>query len=177
MMGLIHRLVKPLDGMEAAGSAVMPLLARLVFAGTLLIYFWNSAGTKLAGLFTIDFGAYAQIFPKKFEAAGYDTSMMSAFDALVVYAAAYGEYILPALIIIGLFTRLASLGMIVFVVVQSLTDIYGHGLDATTIGAWFDRFSNSLIADQRAFWMFLFIYLVFYGGGALSVDRVIAGKR
>ncbi|MEO1563673.1 MAG: DoxX family protein [Pseudomonadota bacterium] len=176
-MGLIKRGIEPVDGMHRAGDAVMPLLARLVFAGVLLIYFWNSAGTKLDGLFTIDFGAYAQIFPKKFEAAGFDTSMMSTLDALIVYAAACGEYILPALIILGLFTRLASLGMIVFVIVQSLTDIYGHGIDAATIGAWFDRASNSLIADQRAFWMFLFIYLVFYGGGALSVDRLIAVKR
>ena len=60
-----------------------------------------------------------------------------------------------------------------FVVVQSLTDIYGHGADEKTIGAWFDRLSDGHIMDQRAFWMFLLLVLVVKGGGSLSLDRVI----
>ena len=176
MTGFLKRLVLPIDGLDVAGSVIMPTLARFVFAATLLIYFWNSAGTKLAGLFTLDFGSYAQIFPKKFEAVGYDPSAMSAFDSLIVYAGTYAEYVLPALIIVGLFTRFAALGMIGFIAVQSLTDIYGHGVDAKTIGAWFDRFSDSLIVDQRSFWVFLLLYLVFAGAGPLSLDRLIGAR-
>ena len=52
---------------------VVPSLARLVFAGVLLIYFWNSARTKIGdGLFGFlhpSDGAYIQIFPKAAEAA------------------------------------------------------------------------------------------------------------
>ena len=176
MNGVLKRLFLPVDGLDIAGTAIMPTLARLVFAGTLLMYFWNAAGTKLTGLFTLDFGSYAQIFPKKFEAVGYDPSAMSAFDSLVVYAGTYAEYILPALIVLGLFTRLAALGMIGFIIVQSLTDIYGHMIDEKTLGAWFDRFSDSLIIDQRSFWVFLLLYLVFAGAGPLSLDRLIAGR-
>ncbi|MEM0977120.1 MAG: DoxX family protein [Pseudomonadota bacterium] len=176
MNALINRLVDPVPALGHSGNEFMPLAARLVFAGTLFMYFWSSAKTKLAGVFTIDFGAYAQIFPKKFEAVGYDLSQMSALDSLIVYAAAYGEFVLPLLIVIGLFTRLSALGMIVFVIVQSLTDIYGHGVDEKTIGAWFDRFSDSLIVDQRSLWVFLFLYLIFYGAGSLSVDRVLGGR-
>ena len=158
---------------ERLAPGVLSTLARLVFAGTLLIYFWNSAKTKISGIFTLDFGAYAQIFPKQFEAAGYDPSAMGLYHKLVIFAGTYAEFILPALIVLGLFTRLAALGMIGFVIVQSLTDIYGHGSDAETIGAWFDKASDAHIMDQRAFWIFVLIYLVMRGGGPLSLDRLL----
>ncbi|MEM9716656.1 MAG: DoxX family protein [Pseudomonadota bacterium] len=177
MKAIIDKLIEPHMALPAIGSAIMPLLARLVFAGVLLIYFWNSAGTKLEGIFTLDFGAYAQIFPKKFEEVGYDLSQMSMLDTLIVYAGTYTEYLFPALILVGLFTRLAALGMIGFIGVQSLTDIYGHGIDAATIGTWFDRASNSLIVDQRAFWVFVLIYLFFRGAGAISLDRLVLGRN
>lgn len=155
---------------------LLPTLARLVFAGVLLLYFLNSGMTKLgdgiAGIWTPSVGAYAQIFPKAIEAAGYDTEALSLFHTLVVLGGTWAEFILPVLIIIGLFTRLAALGMIGFVVVQSLTDIYGHGA-ADALGAWFDRFPDAVILDQRAFWVLMFLILVFKGAGPLSVDRAL----
>jgi putative oxidoreductase len=80
------------------------------------------------------------------------------------------------LIVIGLFTRLAALGMIGFVVVQSLTDLYGHGGIAhpETLGTWFDKVPDSVILDQRAFWMLVFVTLVIKGAGALSLDRMLS---
>ena len=60
--------------------------------------------------------------------------------------------------------------MIGFVIVQSLTDIFGHGGET---GAWFDNLSDAAILDQRAFWVFLLLYLVFKGGGPISADRFI----
>lgn len=162
---------------ERATGWALPTLARLIFAGTLLMYFWSSASTKLTGIFTLDFGAYAQIFPKKFEQLGYDPSQFGALDRLIVLAGAYAEYVLPLLIVIGLFTRLAALGMIGFVIVQSLTDIYGHGADTTTIGSWFDRASDALIVDQRAFWMLALIILVLKGAGPLSLDHLLNARR
>ena len=167
---------------EAYAPVVLPTLARLVFAGVLLIYYWNSGVTKLggeglAGLFSPSFNAFAQIFPKGAEAAGYDITQATLFQKLVILAGTWAEFILPVLVVIGLFTRLAALGMIGFVVVQSLTDIYGHSADAETIGAWFDGASGSLIMDQRAFWVFLLIYLVFRGAGPISVDHLLARRR
>ncbi|WP_292288651.1 DoxX family protein [Marivita sp.] len=166
--------------LERALDGVIPLLARFVFAATLLIYFWSSAMTKLGdgltGLVLPSDGAYAQIFPQQMDAVVYDVSQLSVFHWLVVVAGTWAEFILPMLIVIGLFTRLAALGMIGFVSVQSLTDLYGHGgiAHAETLGAWFDRVPDSAILDQRAFWMFLFVTLVIKGAGALSIDRILS---
>jgi putative oxidoreductase len=179
---------------------VMSTLARLIFIGTLAAYYWKSAFLKLsvnpnAGLeegagwisslisFFVNLptnltsppslGAYAQIFPKQMEAVGFDPSQLSTFHTIVVAAGTWGEIIVPFLIIIGLFTRAAALAMVVFVVVQSVVDIIGHGADAATRGAWFDGDPGGLIFDQRAFWIFLLLYLVMRGAGPLSVDRLL----
>ena len=155
---------------------LLPTFARLVFAAVLLLYFWNSARTKLGeGLFGFllpSDGAYIQIFPRQFEAVGYDVSQFGNIHWLVVTAGTWAEFVLPALILLGLFTRLASIGMIGFVIVQSLTDIFGHHADAKTIGLLFDRDSGSLILDQRMLWAVLLLVLVVKGAGPLSLDRI-----
>jgi putative oxidoreductase len=168
------RIQEALLRVDRIGDALLPLAARLVFAAVLLGYFWASGMTKLDGVFTPSLGAYAQIFPRAMEAAGYDASQMGALRTLIVLAGAWAELILPALIVVGLATRLAAFGMIGFTIVQSLTDIIGHKAGPDTIGAWFDRASESLILDQRAFWVLLLLVLVLKGAGAISVDRLVA---
>lgn len=164
-------------GADRQADWILPTAARLVFAGVLFSYFWTSAGTKLDGLFTPSLGAYAQIFPKAFEAAGYDVGQMGLWQTLVVLAGAWAEVALPVLIVLGLFTRLAALGMVGFVLVQSLTDIIGHGAGPGTIGAWFDPAADALILDQRAFWMLLFLVLILKGAGPIAADRVLAATK
>ena len=104
------------------------------------------------------------------------TSQFGIFHWAVVWSGTVAEFILPILLLLGLFTRLAALGMIGFVFVQSLTDIYGHGADEKTIGAWFDRFSDAHIMDQRAFWVLMLLILVIKGAGPLSLDRILKGS-
>ena len=159
---------------DSQADWLLPTLARLVFAGVLLGYFWSSALTKFAGPFTPSVGAYAQIFPRAFDAVGYDPSQLGLWHWAVVMAGAYAELILPALIVLGLLTRLAALGMAGFVVVQSLTDLYGHSAAA---GAWFDRASDAVILDQRAFWLLLLLVLVLKGPGPVSADRALRVER
>ncbi|WP_022702926.1 DoxX family membrane protein [Pseudorhodobacter ferrugineus] len=172
-----HRVANGLDGL---GAHVLPVLARLAFAGVLLFYFWASASTKLGpGLFGFlmpSDGAYIQIFPETTEAFGYDFGQFGVFHWVVVTTGTLAEFILPLLIVLGLFTRLAALGMIGFVAVQSIVDIHGHGVGGDTLGALFDRASGALIWDQRTLWVFLLLVLVLKGGGALSVDRIL-GRR
>ncbi len=164
-------------GVARHAGELLGLLARLTFAAVLLRYFWASGATKLGdgvfGFLTPSTGAYAQIFPKAMEAVTYDTSQLSVFHWLVVVAGTWAEFLLPLLIVIGLFTRLAALGMIGFITVQSLTDLFGHGgiEHAETLGAWFDRMPDSVILDQRALWVFVLLSLVMLGGGWLSADR------
>lgn len=171
-------------GAWAAGQTdrlLTPLLsplARLVFAGVLWGYFWTSALTKVGdgplGLLFPSAGGYVQIFPRAMEAVGYDASKLGLWHWAVVVAGTWAELLLPLLIVAGLFTRLASLGMIGFIAVQTATDVLAHG---AAVGAWFDAASDAPIADQRALWILLLLVLVARGGGALALDRLLPGPR
>ena len=81
------------------------------------------------------------------------------------------------MILAGLFTRLVELGMLGFILVQSLTDIWGHGVMGDDLGRWFDAASGSLILDQRGLWAFLLIALFFTGAGPISLDRLLLRVR
>jgi len=177
MQALISLHARIFDALETHIAPVLiPTLARFLFAASLMIYYWNSGLTKLgdgiSGLFNLSFGAYGQILPRMFEAVGYDASQLGTLPKLLVLFGTWAEFILPALILIGLFTRLAALGMIGFVFAQTWVDIMGHGAE---MGAWFDRFANGLI-DERGFWVFLLVVIVLRGAGPLSVDALL-GRR
>ncbi|QLF68127.1 DoxX family protein [Peteryoungia desertarenae] len=157
------------------------LMARFVFVAVLFGYYYNSFATKVGegvvGFFQIRPSAYYQIALPAVEAAGGNVSAVSFFPwGLMVIAGTYGEFILPILIVLGLFGRLAALGMIVFILVQTLVDITVHMVDAATIGALFDRFPDSLIMDQRLLWIFPLLYLFVKGPGLLSVDALLARR-
>lgn len=175
LLNLYDRLTSPLSRLDA----MLPVLARFVFAAVLLPYFWASGLTKLGdgvlGIFQPSVGAYAQIFPRATEAVGYDVSQLPPWHGIVVLAGTWAEFLLPALLLLGLFTRIAALGMIGFITVQSLTDLYGHGgiEHAATLGAWFDRMPDGVILDQRALWVFVLLVSAIKGAGALSLDRVM----
>jgi len=167
---------------ELAGDWLMGLVARLAFSSVLLAFFLNSAATKLGsgfpGLLIPAAGAYAQILPSVAEAAGYDVSKIALFPyGLIAFAGTYAEILLPLMILLGLFTRGASLAMIGFIAVMTIVDIAFHGVDATTIGMAFDRVQNSPIADQRVLWVVPLIYLALNGAGRFSVDTLLVRWR
>lgn len=178
LIALQDMLFRPLTKLDA----LLPLIARFIFAATLLVYFWRSGLTKLGdgilGLFQPSLGAYAQIFPRAMEAAGYDVTQLGFFHTLVVLAGTWAEFLLPLLIIIGLLGRAAALGMIGFIAVQSLTDLVGHGAwnDPKVLGAWFDGAPDGIILDQRLFWVFTLAIIVIKGTGPLSLDRLLKAK-
>ncbi|WP_370311077.1 DoxX family membrane protein [Sagittula sp.] len=162
--------------LDLLSGPLTPLLLRAGFAATLLGYFWKSAGTKVfdrqgtEGIFdilTLESGVYAQMFPRQFEAAGYDPSKLSALHDLIAYAGTLAEFVLPLLIVLGLLTRLAALGMTGFVIVQTATDVLGHGADP---GRLFDARYD--LIDERTLWVTLLMLLVLRGAGALSLDRL-----
>ena len=161
---------------------LLPLLARGVFATSLLIYFWTAGVTKLGpglfGFLSPAAGAYIQILPRAMELVNYDPDQLNTWHHIVVLVGTWAEFILPALIVLGLVTRFAALGMIGFITFQSLTDLYGHGgiTQPATLGAWFDKLPDGLILDQRAFWIFTLLVLVLKGGGILSLDRIFGYK-
>lgn len=157
------------------------LVARFAFASVLFVYYYHSGTQKLGdGLFGFlnpTLGAYASILPQQFEAAGYDPAAVAFFPwYLIVVAGTLGEIILPILVVIGLFSRIAALGMICVVFVQSYVDIVGHGLDEPSIGAMFDRLPDAIIYDQRLMWVTILVLIVVNGPGKLSLDHLL-GRR
>lgn len=160
------------------GTWFLGLAARLTFASVLLFYFWNSATTKLGDgplgfLYPAD-GAYAQILPTLLEKVGYDTTMIEFFPyGLIVLLGTWAEFLLPLMIALGLFTRASSLGFIIFIGVMTYVDITGHHVAPETIGHFFDRIQNSMIADQRLLWVFPLFYLTLRGAGSVSLDWVL----
>lgn len=192
-------------------------LARLVFAGVLLMYFWNAGVRKLGsgfeGLFaapdtgwpaivgqdylaflsawfeeiwarlgvllTPSDSAYITILQSRYEEAGYDPANLTQLERIIVHMGTYGEVILPILIVVGLFTRIAAVGMIVFIAVQTYVDVAIIGLPPADVGAWFDGTATSIIWDQRSLWFFVLIVLVVKGPGPFSLDGLLGrlGRR
>ncbi len=156
------------------------LAARLVFSSVTMVFFLNAAKTKVGSGFPDilipQIGAYAQILPPVAEAAGYNPENIAFFWKVVVLAGTYAEFLLPVLILVGLFTRLASVAMIGFIAVMSVVDVWFHQLDAASIGAMFDRLPTALIFDQRLLWVFPLVYLAIKGAGRLSIDGLLASR-
>lgn len=118
LINLHHRVFAAIEGQA---HVLIPAFARLIFAGTLFMYFWNSGLTKLGDAFlTPNINAYIQIFPRAFAEAGYDPSALSPLATPIVLLGTWSEFILPILLVIGLFTRIAALGMIRFVAVANM---------------------------------------------------------
>lgn len=152
-----------------AGRDALALASRAMFVVLLLPYYLGSALTKIDGV-GLSAGAFAQILPPIAEQYLYDTSAIPFFPwHLVVWAGTLAEFVLPILIVVGLFTRLAALGMIGFVVVQTIVDVAFHG---AALGALANGLPGELI-DQRLLWVFVLGVMVFAGGGLASVDRLI----
>lgn len=178
MITAIVRLHETVFGMieRVLNGWFLGLLARFAFAAVLLVYFLNSAMTKVGPGLAVADNAYYQIVPPIIEAAGYDVANVAFFPwKIIVFLGTYSEFILPVLIVVGLFTRIAALGMIFFVLVQSYVDVTIHQIGAEATGAWFDRFPDAAVMDQRLLWVVPLIYLVVKGAGALSLDRVAYG--
>jgi len=150
------------------------LLARFVFASTLYIYYLNSAKTKIGdglfGFLHITDGAYIQIVGPAFEAAGYDSSALPLPAHIMVVMGTYGEFIMPVLVILGLFSRIGAAGLIVFILVQTYVDATAHQV---VLGALING-QPSEILDQRLYWIVPLVYVMLKGGGTISLDTLLS---
>lgn len=171
VIGGYARLESKMDAL--GGRDVIGIASRALFVLLLLPYYVNSAMTKIDGV-GLSAGAFAQILPPIAEQYLYDTSAIPFFPwHLIVWAGTLGEFVLPILIVAGLFTRLAALGMIGFVVVQTVVDVVFHG---AALGGLANGLPTELI-DHRLLWVSLLAALVFAGSGKLSVDRFLSRRR
>ena len=104
---------------------------------------------------------------------GYNPSALGPLARSTVLFGTWAEFLLPILLALGLFTRLAALAMAGFVAVQTWVDVMGHG---SALGALFDRHADGLI-DIRALWLFPLIVLILKGGGPLSLDAILSHRQ
>jgi len=143
------------DRIAAALSARLPeslalLFLRIVLAGI----FWRSGQTKIADghWFAISDSTYFL-----FETEYSGVPLLSPDLAAIMAASA--EHILPVLLVLGLFTRLAALGLLGMTMVIQIF-VYPD--------AWW---------SEHALWVAMQLVLLVRGAGLFSLDRLLAGKR
>ena len=151
------------------GGDVLQILARLTLAGV----FWRSLLTKVevTKLFTYteminDFAverAHVRLpsFPLEMKPATlyqfeqYDLPLLSPGAA--AWMATLGEFLLPLMLVFGVFTRLSAVGLLIMTLVIELFVIDG--------GWW----------GTHALWVVMAGYIIAHGPGRVSVDHV-AGR-
>ncbi len=142
----------PFDGVRCAGEAipawVLPLLQRLAIASV----FFMSGRTKLEGLFTITDSTFF-LFESE-----YQVPLISSHTA--AYLATTAEHLFPALLVLGLFTRLSAAALLVMTLVIQVF-VYAD--------AW----------PTHLTWAALLIPLIARGGGRFSLDCLmgVPGER
>jgi putative oxidoreductase len=145
--GAVGRVEKALSSIPAA----LPLLAlRLALA----VPFYTSGLTKWNGFLQLSDGARF-LFAEEFKLHVFGSAFAYPFPVAAATLAGIGEIALPILMVLGLGTRFAALGLLVMTVVIQLT----------IPGGW---------ANFHLPWAAMALALVVYGGGTLSLDRQVS---
>jgi putative oxidoreductase len=153
----MHRLAHLLDRADAMIRVLAPhWLVQLALRLALAVPFWRSGVNKWDGflqlndvavlLFTSEFKLHLPGGPYAYPAPG-----------LVAFASGVAEVGLPVLLVLGLGTRLAALGLLVMTVVIQLTVPEGWPVHIT--------------------WAAMALAIMAWGPGRLSIDGVWRGAR
>ena len=132
-------------------SCLVFVFVRIVLAGV----FWRSGRTK------IEEGSWFRIGDNTYELFRTEYAEVPLPPELAAVLATTAEHVLPALLVVGLFTRLSALGLIGMTMTIQLF-VYPE--------AWW---------TEHALWMALALVLVVRGGGLFSLDSLVArrGRR
>ncbi len=156
-MGGGLKLLAPLRRVEswiASIPAALPLLAlRLALA----IPFYKSGLTKWDGFLQLSGGAQ-YLFGQEFKLHIFGAQYPYPFPMAAAYGAGIAEIVLPILLVLGLGTRFAALALLAMTAVIQITVPEG----------W---------ANFHLPWAAMALTLAVYGGGALSLDRLIGLGR
>lgn len=133
--------------------AALPLLMLRV---ALAVPFLRSGLTKWDGFLSLSPGA-KYLFANEFRLHLLGQAFPYPFPLAAAWGAAIGEVAFPVLLVIGLFTRFAALALLGMTIVIQLTVPEG----------W---------ANFHLPWAAMALALVAYGGGPLSLDRLLRGS-
>lgn len=146
LIGLLRRA----EALIAAIPEALPLLA-LRFA--IAVPFFKSGLTKWDGFLTLSPGARF-LFEQEFRLHIFGSEYPYPAPVLAATLAGIGEIVLPILLVLGLGTRFAALGILAMTAVIQLTVPEG----------W---------ANFHLPWAAMALTLAVYGGGPLALDRPI----
>lgn len=122
-------------------------LVQLALRGGLAGVFWSSARTKVEGLITVSENTF-YLFEDEYRLPLLDPEVAA-------YLATYAKHVLPIMLIVGLGTRLAALGLSVMTLAIQLF-VYPDAFLSAHFG-WFD----------------LALGVMAYGPGKLSIDWAV----
>ena len=140
--------------MLAAIPASIPLLALRI---ALAVPFFKSGLTKWDGFLTLSAGAH-YLFEEEFKLHIFGSQIPYPFPVAMATAAGIGEIVLPILLVLGLGTRFAALGLLAMTAVIQLTVPEG----------W---------ANFHLPWAAMALALVVYGGGRFGLDAWVLPER
>jgi putative oxidoreductase len=145
-MNLLHRI-------ESLIVSLVPTwLVSFVLRCGLAIPFWKSGLTKWDG-----FGQLSEtpvlLFENEFLLHILGKTYNFPFPTVMAYASSIGEIILPILVVLGLFTRLAALGLLFMAVIIQLTFPDAWPLHLT--------------------WAAMAVGVIYIGGSKLSLDQFL----
>jgi putative oxidoreductase len=144
------QLIARADHLLAAIPTALPLLALRI---ALAIPFWRSGLTKWDGFLNLSSGA-RYLFAEEFRLHILGQAFAYPAPLTMAFLAGLGEVILPVLLVLGLGTRFAALGILAMTVIIQLTVPDG-------------------LVNFHLPWFAMALALVVYGGGGLSADRLI----
>ena len=127
------------------GDGLLALIARAAIAAV----FFQSGRTKVTGFLTIKDGTYI-LFEREYK-------IPLVPPDIAAHMAAYAEHFFPLLLVLGLFTRSAALGLLGMTTVIEIF-VYPD--------AW----------PTHLTWAGLLLFLVGRGAGAISLDRLFGIK-
>ena len=124
------------------GHDLLALVSRISIAAI----FYFSGRTKVDGFLTVTDAAY-ELFRSEYK-------LPLITPEIAAHAATYAEHLFPLLLVLGLFTRLSALALLVMTVTIQVF-VYP--------AAWPTHLS----------WAALLLYLIGRGGGSFSLDRLM----
>ena len=144
------RISKALTAPIAALDKIPTDLVQLTLRGGLAGIFWNSARTKVDGLLTISDNTYF-LFEEEYRLP------LIAPD-LAAHLATYAEHLLPVMLVLGIWSRFAALGLFIMTLTIQLF-VYPDAFLSTHFG-----------------WFALALAIIARGPGRVSIDHLIGTK-
>jgi putative oxidoreductase len=129
-----------------------PAVALLALRLALAIPFWRSGLTKWDGFLSLSSGA-RYLFEQEFKLHIFGQTLAYPFPLTAAVLAGVGEIVLPVLLVLGLFTRYAALGVLFMTVVIQLTIPDG-------------------LINFHLPWAAMALGLMAFGGGRISADTI-----